>query len=42
VSADGQTITANFAISNGAARTARTVTVSTPGGTTSGVTFTVN
>ena len=36
------TVTANFVITNGAARTARNVTVTTPGGTTGAVTFTVN
>jgi len=35
-------ITANFVIANNAARNARTVTVTTGGGTTAGKTFTVN
>jgi len=42
VNSTGTSLTANFVITNGAARTARTVTVTTPGGTTSSVTFTVN
>ncbi|MBV8569144.1 MAG: hypothetical protein JO319_00900, partial [Acidobacteriaceae bacterium] len=46
ISADGTTISANFAISGGAARNARTVTVKNPGGAsggaTGGATFTVN
>jgi hypothetical protein len=42
VNAAGNQITANFVITNGAARTARNVTVTTPAGTTAGAqTFTV-